>query len=175
MTSLLVLGATGYIGNAFIVRMKQELPELQVTALIRNAEHRRALQGDSHNLLIQGSLILSAIDFGVIVELGDANDMGKVVDMASKADIIVNAAFSDSIPLMQAILTGQRIYAETGRRSSLLHLSRTAHSLHQEESRFLQLHTTSFDVILGISPPVLSKGLRRHVGHKPRMAGNALR
>jgi hypothetical protein len=76
--------------------------------------------------------------------------MGKVVDMTSKADIIVNAAFSDRIPLIQAILTGQRIYSETGRRSTLVHLSRTAHSLHQEESCFLQLHTAGFDVILVI-------------------------
>ena len=85
--------------------------------------------------------------------------MGKVVDMTSKADIIVNAAISDSIPLIQAILTGQRIYSETGRRSTLVHLSRTAHSLHQDESRFLQLHTTGFDVRFVVSPLFTAESL----------------
>lgn len=65
--------------------------------------------------------------------------------MVSKADVTINAALSGSIPLAQAILTGQRIHSDTGRRSVLLHLSRTAHSLHHEEPRFLQLQTTVYD------------------------------
>lgn len=68
--------------------------------------------------------------------------------MVSKADVTINAALSGSIPLAQAILTGQRIHSDTGRRSVLLHLSRTAHSLHHEEPRFLQLQTTVYDASL---------------------------
>jgi hypothetical protein len=84
--------------------------------------------------------------------------MGKVVDMTSRADIVVNAAVSDSIPLTLAIMTGQKIYSESGRRSTLVHISRTAHSLHQEESRSLQLHTTEFDVRCGISSDFTAEG-----------------
>lgn len=128
MLSILVLGATGYIGGALVSRMKQDIPELQITALVRNAEHAKALE-----------------EIGITVELGDADDLGKVVDLVSKADVTINAALSGSIPLAQAILTGQRIHSDTGRRSVLLHLSRTAHSLHHEEPRFLQLQTTVYD------------------------------
>ena len=81
--------------------------------------------------------------------------MCKVVDLVSKADIVINAALCNSIPLVQAILTGQRIHSQT-RRSTLLHLSHSVHSLCQEEPRFLQLQTTAFDVICSYHLPPYS-------------------
>jgi uncharacterized protein YbjT (DUF2867 family) len=51
MTSVLVLGATGYIGRAIVARLGHEFPALRLTALIRNPVHSKALKGTlSHSL-----------------------------------------------------------------------------------------------------------------------------
>jgi uncharacterized protein YbjT (DUF2867 family) len=46
MISILVLGATGYIGGALIARLKQDIPAVRLIALVRNAAHARALRGN---------------------------------------------------------------------------------------------------------------------------------
>jgi nucleoside-diphosphate-sugar epimerase len=53
MVSLFILGATGFIGNALVLRIRQQLPELQVTALIRNAADARTLQGGSKSTCVE--------------------------------------------------------------------------------------------------------------------------
>ncbi len=49
MSSVLILGATGFIGGALVFRIKQENPELQVTALVRNPADAKALKGSCHD------------------------------------------------------------------------------------------------------------------------------
>jgi uncharacterized protein YbjT (DUF2867 family) len=46
MISILVLGATGYIGGTLIARLKQHIPTAQLTALVRNPAHAGMLKGN---------------------------------------------------------------------------------------------------------------------------------
>jgi hypothetical protein len=78
--------------------------------------------------------------------LGDMEDLGRVVSLASSADMVVNAAVSDHIPLIQAILAGQRCQTDNRRKAALIHVSRSALSIQQEEPRTLGLQTTSINV-----------------------------
>lgn len=78
--------------------------------------------------------------------LGDVEDLERVVDLASNADIVFNAALSDHIPLVQAISAAQRSRADHERKSALIHISRSALSVHQEEPRGLGLQTLPINV-----------------------------
>ncbi|PVF97300.1 NAD(P)-binding protein [Serendipita vermifera] len=128
MTSVLLLGATGYIGRAIASKLRDEFPGLRLTALIRNPIHTKALQ-----------------DLGFTVHVGDVNDMGGIVNLVARADIVINAAVSDNICLIQAILAGQRNRQTPGGKGILVHLSKSALCLPQEQSRSLQLQTRSFN------------------------------
>lgn len=146
MTSILVLGATGYIGGALISRLKQDIPTAQLTALVRNPAHAGVLRGNfALNRSAERAYILF-VDLGLSVVLGDVEDLGRVVSLASSADIVINAAVSGHIPLIQAILAGQRSHPDNRRKTALIHLSRSALSIHQEEPRSLGLQTTSVNV-----------------------------
>jgi hypothetical protein len=86
------------------------------------------------------------IDLGLSVVVGDVEDLERVVSLAATADIVINAAISNHIPLIQAILAGQRCHPDDRRKTALIHLSRSALSIHQEEPRSLGLQTTSTNV-----------------------------
>lgn len=45
MASIFILGATGYIGASFVTRLRQEIPNARLTALVRNPAHVGALKG----------------------------------------------------------------------------------------------------------------------------------
>ncbi|CAG8657346.1 396_t:CDS:2, partial [Acaulospora colombiana] len=103
MVSVLLLGATGYIGREIASKLRDEFPGLRLAALIRNPIHTKALQ----------------------VHLGDVNDMGGIVNLVARADIVINAAVSDNICLIQAILAGQRNRQAPGGKGILVHLSKS--------------------------------------------------
>jgi uncharacterized protein YbjT (DUF2867 family) len=146
MTSILILGATGYIGGALVARLKQEIPTAQLTALVRNPAHAGVLRGNFAPSRSAERAYISVIDLGLSVVLGDVEDLGRVVSLASSTDIVINAAVSGHIPLIQAILAGQRCHPDNRRKTALIHLSRSALSIHQEEPCSLGLQTTTTNV-----------------------------
>lgn len=146
MTSTLVLGATGYIGSAFVAALQQEFPQSTVTALVRNPLHAKILKGIVGHQSWAQTQADRRVDSGISVTFGNLDDLNTVVDLASKADIVVNAAVSDNIPLIHAILAGQKSHQCNGKKAVLIHLSRSAFSLHREGSSALGLRTECIDV-----------------------------
>ncbi|KAF8665562.1 hypothetical protein AX16_000021 [Volvariella volvacea WC 439] len=90
---LFLLGATGYVGSQFLVQLREQLPNIHVVAIARNAtEERRAaiLQLNPNTTIVEGSLDNDAI----------------IREQAFKVDIVVNAANGQHEPSTRAALAG---------------------------------------------------------------------
>jgi nucleoside-diphosphate-sugar epimerase len=106
--SILILGATGYIGGAILVAIIKALPQAQVSVLTRNSAHDGALTaaGVAHT------------------HHADTKDSEAVKQLAAQFDVVVNAADADDQKLLEAIVAGMELYkAVKGKRAILLHIS----------------------------------------------------
>ncbi|KAF8261163.1 hypothetical protein EI94DRAFT_1608219 [Lactarius quietus] len=137
MNTVFYVGATGYIGGAYnrvsaiarrisrvslvshfrshlgavLVVLLKAYPDLKVTALVRNPAHFDAVRR-----------------LGVEVVEGGFTDVDLITSHARKADITVNAASSDDVTLVNAILAGQkaRVVEDKKAPAILLHTSGVA-------------------------------------------------
>ncbi|KAG8833909.1 hypothetical protein FRC17_009868 [Serendipita sp. 399] len=142
--SLLIFGATGRVGGAIVFTLRQQYPTLPITALVRNRTRGERLRGVVFKRGGQRAS-LTRSELGIIIVNGDLENLGLVVDLVSSADIVVNAAVSESVSLAQAILLGLNNRRKNSREPILLHISRTVLGLHHEEPRSLQLNTRAYD------------------------------
>ncbi|TDL19365.1 NAD(P)-binding protein, partial [Rickenella mellea] len=97
MFTIFLLGATGYIGGSILVELKNVYPDATINALIRSPSHNDAIRAAGAHP-VQGS-------FG---------DLDVIEEQASKADLVINAADSDTIDLMNAIMRGLKRRKESG-------------------------------------------------------------
>lgn len=80
--TIFFLGATGYLGSQFLLLLNEKLPQLHVTALLRNPtpERRAQLQKVYPNIsIVEGSLDDDAI----------------IQEQVATVDIVINCASSD--------------------------------------------------------------------------------
>jgi len=110
MTSLFILGATGYIGGSVLAALKKEYPSnLKITALVRNEKDFPAVRA-----------------LGIDIVHGTKADLDKIRDAASDADIVLAALDNDDVPLVQAIIAGLETRAKTAsKKPILIHTSGT--------------------------------------------------
>ncbi|KAI0312892.1 hypothetical protein OF83DRAFT_1066457 [Amylostereum chailletii] len=103
MPSVFILGATGYIGGSLLVRLLKEYPDWTFSALVRNEKHFEAIRSA-----------------GVTVVPGSFTDKSLITDRSYSADIVINAADCDDIPLTEAILSGMRKRFQEGKQKGIL-------------------------------------------------------
>lgn len=103
MPSLLLFGASGYIGGHFLVKLRKIHPEIPVTAIVRSTTHTAAIEAT-----------------GAKVVKGTFADVDLIADLSSKNDIVVNAADCDDQGLTNAILKGIQA---AGKKGTIIHIS----------------------------------------------------
>ncbi|KZS98493.1 NAD(P)-binding protein [Sistotremastrum niveocremeum HHB9708] len=112
MPSLLILGATGYIGGSILRAIREAHPQIEITALVRSSTDIHAVKS-----------------LGVRVVHLNTSDLSQVSAACSSVDIVVNAADADNLPLTCSVLRGLRHrYAEgksAKRKPILIHTSGT--------------------------------------------------
>ncbi|KAF9493518.1 NAD(P)-binding protein [Pleurotus eryngii] len=91
-SNVFFLGATGYLGSQFLVDLARELPDFTITALVRAAAEREKQ--------------LKVLYPNILIVEGVLEDDGIIEAEAAKSDIVVNAASSDHIGSIKAILAG---------------------------------------------------------------------
>ncbi|KAI0326560.1 NAD-P-binding protein [Cubamyces sp. BRFM 1775] len=108
--SVLLLGATGYIGGGVLARLLVNAkPLFDITVLLRDAVKADKLK-----------------PFGVKPVLGNLDDTEKIRDLASRADIVFECADADHIESTKAVLAGLKDrHKATGKVPTLIHTSGT--------------------------------------------------
>ncbi|TDL24607.1 NAD(P)-binding protein [Rickenella mellea] len=104
MSSVFFLGATGYVGGAFLVALKSAYPDSRITALVRSEEKGAAVKAAGAQQIIVGS----------------HEEHEKIRAASAEADVVVNAADSDYLPLTSAIIAGLKERAKKGGKKPLL-------------------------------------------------------
>lgn len=150
MPLLLVFGATGYIGSAVVRKLLREVPGLEVTALIRRPEQAEQLEGGivaySRRYYTEHSLAV-----GIHTVVGSIEELDKVYSLVSKADVVLNAANSESLSFMHGILAGQRQhFNDTGIRPVLIHTSSSALVFANGEKHVSHPHMQGFSTNVGL-------------------------
>jgi len=111
MTSIFFTGATGYIGGAVLQRLLDhpKSSSFQITALVRSEEKAKKLN-----------------TLGVKTAVGSLDDLDKLSELASEAEVVIHAAHSDHVPAIKAILDGiKKRHEKTGEVPILIHTSGT--------------------------------------------------
>ncbi|KAH7099275.1 NAD(P)-binding protein [Auriculariales sp. MPI-PUGE-AT-0066] len=105
-----ILGATGYIGGAVLVNLKQLFPEWTFAALVRSEKNDAAVKAAGVSEIIRGD--------------HSAHDI--IRSESAKADVVLHCADADDLPLAQAVLDGlsERIKQEN-QLGILIHTSGT--------------------------------------------------
>jgi nucleoside-diphosphate-sugar epimerase len=121
-----VLGAAGYIGGAVLVGYKKAFPTFHYTALIRNKDYVPAFEGERDAAYKSATIQRISIAIGVKTVIGDHSELGKITDLVVQADIVINVADADDLPLTKAVLNGLRNRnASGGLKPILIHTSGT--------------------------------------------------
>ncbi|KAI3602732.1 NAD-binding protein [Moniliophthora roreri] len=105
--TILVTGATGYIGGSFLSHLLQrpDASSFEFRAVIRSTEKAEKIKA-----------------FGVNPIVGSHSDRELMSKAASEADIVITMADCDDLDAAEAILDGlKKRYKETGNRSILIH------------------------------------------------------
>jgi len=108
--SVFIIGATGYIGGAALVAIKNTYPDFVYTALVRSEKDVPAIQA-----------------IGVSVIIGSTENHQLITDAVVHHDITFNAANADDFPLAKTIIAAVKKRAEAGghARPIYLHTSGT--------------------------------------------------
>ncbi|KAG6853598.1 hypothetical protein C0991_002921 [Blastosporella zonata] len=104
---IFILGATGYLGGSLLSRFidRPDFETLDVTALVRSQD-----KADKLNLL------------GVRAIVGSFTDLSVLEEVASEADLVINAAAADELDAVGALLKGlEKRHKETGVVPSYIH------------------------------------------------------
>lgn len=88
--NVFILGVTGYIGGAVLVRTRRSFPTWRYTALVRSEANFDAVRAAGVDEIIHGSHA----------------DLDKIRDAASKSDVVLNLADADDLDLTKAVLDG---------------------------------------------------------------------
>jgi len=108
--NVFILGVTGYIGGAVLVRLKHIYPTLHFTALVRSPKNDAAVRAAGVDHILHG----------------DHSETDKIRDAAAAADVVVNCADADDLELTRAVLKGLQTRAlQGGAKPILLHTSGT--------------------------------------------------
>ncbi|QRV78495.1 NAD(P)H-binding family protein [Ceratobasidium sp. AG-Ba] len=108
--SIFILGTTGYIGGAIFSAIRKTYPNVPIAALVRNPSHNDAVKA-------RGARIVQ----------GSHSDHDIITKEASQADLVVNCADADDLPLIKAILKGMKQRKESGVKTPILiHTSGTS-------------------------------------------------
>ncbi|KAI0040282.1 NAD(P)-binding protein [Auriscalpium vulgare] len=102
MSSVLLLGGTGYIGCSVLVSLRAKYPALAITALVRNPAHVHAIRATGASV-VEGSL----------------NDAQLVEEQVYAHDVVINAADSEDVKLTEAILRAARRRSDEGKKKSV--------------------------------------------------------
>ncbi|KAH8662586.1 hypothetical protein BX600DRAFT_466614 [Xylariales sp. PMI_506] len=106
MLSVLLLGATGYVGGATLTEL-EKAGEFDITCLVRPGRED-SMKGRNAKIL-----------------LGSHAELEKLEQASSAADIVINAADSDDLPLTQTLNRGLAKSRKAGRKGVLVHISGT--------------------------------------------------
>ncbi|KAF8591025.1 NAD(P)-binding protein [Ramaria rubella] len=96
-SSLFLLGATGYIGGSLLKSIVATHPQLSITAIVRNPKDNDVVRAAGATNVVNGS----------------HEELEKIRNLATQADIVVNAADADDLPLTKAILEGLKSRAQS--------------------------------------------------------------
>ncbi|GJJ06537.1 hypothetical protein Clacol_000729 [Clathrus columnatus] len=122
-----ILGATGYIGGSVLVSILQAYPTWEITALVRSTSSVGPLK-----------------ELGVHeVVIGTHEDLELIVNLTSLADVVINCADADDLPLTRAIVDGVKIRSKINASESkgkpiLIHTSGTGVISDQAEGEFME-------------------------------------
>jgi hypothetical protein len=109
--------------GAVLKRILAAYPHFPVTALVRNEKNIEAVRAAGVSNVICGS----------------HDDLDRIRDLASQADIVINAADADDLPLTKAILEGLKARAKTvTHKSILIHTSGTGVVCDDAEGEFAE-------------------------------------
>ncbi|TDL19367.1 NAD(P)-binding protein [Rickenella mellea] len=97
MSTIFLLGATGYIGGSILVELRNVYPDAIINALIRSPSHHDAIRAAGAHP-VQGLF----------------DNLDVIEEQASKADLVINAAHPDNIDLMNAIMRGLKKRKQSG-------------------------------------------------------------
>ncbi|KAG8926169.1 hypothetical protein FRC03_012695 [Tulasnella sp. 419] len=110
-TSVLFIGATGYIGGSILAQLLSSHPNLQYSAIVRSPKDTAAVEA-----------------LGVKVYQGTHQEYPWVDKLSSEHDVVINAADADDLPLAEATILGLEKRASSGssnRKPILIHTSGT--------------------------------------------------
>ncbi|KIM29664.1 hypothetical protein M408DRAFT_67513 [Serendipita vermifera MAFF 305830] len=141
MPSIFVLGATGYIGGSILDRYTKVYTNYEFVALVRSDTGIKAVKRLGNN---------------VTAVKGSHSDHEIITELASKADIILNAADADDLELTKAVLAGAR-RTTIGKIPILIHTSgtgvaTTAQSLGKKDPNYRVLDDSNVEDIKSIPP-----------------------
>jgi len=110
--TVLIIGATGYIGGSILVALVARHPELTYTAIVRNLKDVKPIES-----------------LNVRVVPGSTTDVELVERVASEHDVVFNCADCDDLALTDAIIKGLSTRAskkDTARKPIYIHTSGSA-------------------------------------------------
>ncbi|TDL17435.1 NAD(P)-binding protein [Rickenella mellea] len=120
MSSIFIVGATGYIGGSLLIQLRKSHPGAKITALVRSPADLRAV-GQTGATPVQGTF----------------SDHDKIAEYASHADMVVNAGSSDDKDMILAVLRGLKERKEAGKDVGILiHVSGSMVFLDDAEGSF---------------------------------------
>lgn len=102
--SLVLLGATGFVGCYVTELLAQKHPEFEVTTILRSVTPER-------------TSILRSLDPNISILEGDLEDRELVSNTAEKADVVIHVAHSDHEPSVSAVLEGLTRRAQAARKA----------------------------------------------------------
>jgi len=118
-----MIGATGYIGGSLLASLKTTKPSFKFTAFTRSPASVPILESFSSTGNIKAVL-------------GTSDDHEKIVDLASKADLIIDTGDADDFGLVQALLEGLKRGKKLGKEGTLVHASGTGIYMTENAGKF---------------------------------------
>ncbi|KZV84516.1 NAD(P)-binding protein [Exidia glandulosa HHB12029] len=108
--TIFYLGATGYLGGGLFKRVVATYPKARIVTIVRAESAVSIVKAAGAHEVIQGT----------------HQEVDKIKKAASEADLIVNAADSDDVNLISALLAGAKErFLTTGKRPVFVHTSGT--------------------------------------------------
>ncbi|KAF7320742.1 NmrA domain-containing protein [Mycena chlorophos] len=105
--TILLLGATGYVGGTVLTKLLAMKVHPRIVTLVRDAEKAEKLKS-----------------FGAEPVVGPMSDTALLQRLASEVDVIFSVANSDDMPAAKALLAGAKIrFEKTGKKTKFIHTS----------------------------------------------------
>ncbi|KZV83709.1 NAD(P)-binding protein [Exidia glandulosa HHB12029] len=119
--SILLFGATGYLGGSILVGLLKEFPTANITVVARSDAHDAAIRATGAQNILHA----------------DHSNSEAIKTAASKADVVINAADADAVDMINAVLAGlAERKKSTGKKGVYLHTSGTWYAFDKAEGVF---------------------------------------